>query len=146
MTQGQRGKTAEGKVKDLLVQRALRTNFAWYRPPDARAGSFLPTTCDFFAMHNGKLHLLEVKEVDHEYRLPHKNLEAAQVGRMLTWVHAGAEAWILVHHTKNRNTWRYFPLHSLPARTGGSWDFSELQTYDTASFILREIFDANDSQ
>lgn len=142
MSQGTRGKTSERAVKAELLKWAEQAAFAWYRPPDARAGSFLPTTCDYMALNNGQMHLIEVKEVNHAYRLPCRNFDPAQEGRMHVWRHAGAKCWVLVYFSA-ANVWRFIPLESVLPRDLPSWNFSELQTYDKASYILSEIFNAD---
>lgn len=119
---GQRGKTAEAKVKDKLVAMESHT-CTHYRFPDARAGSFTATPCDFMVMHSGQLTVLEVKEVNHAYRLPHKNFDLSQRARMKNWQLAGASAWVLIYF-KPEDAWRLIELDSTAIRTGGSWDFS----------------------
>lgn len=120
---GQRGKTAEAKVKDKLVAMESHT-CTHYRFPDARAGSFTATPCDFMVMHSGQLTVLEVKEVNHACRLPHKNFDLAQRARMKNWELAGAKAWVLIYF-KPVALWRLIPLDDTAVRLGGSWDFTQ---------------------
>ena len=128
-----RGKYAEGKVKALLkkLESANCTHARW---PDARAGSFVVAPADFMILQDGYLRLVEVKEVDHEYRLPYKNLEQGQLARLLMWQAAGAGSWVLVYHTPIK-LWRCIPaqffLHRpLLSDTGkpmGSWKLTEFE-------------------
>lgn len=122
-TVGQRGKTAEAKVKDRLVAMESHT-CTHYRFPDARAGSFTATPCDFMFMDSGRLHLLEIKEVNHACRLSHKNFDLAQRARMKNWQLAGASAWVLIYF-KPVALWRLIPLDDTAVRLGGSWDFTQ---------------------
>jgi hypothetical protein len=133
---GTRGKYAEGKVKAQL--KGLESaSFTHYRFPDARAGSFTVTPCDYMVCNSGKLTLLEVKEVDHKFRLPHANFSKDQVARMRNFESAGAAAWVLIYFTPMK-LWRYESISYFLQREGGSWDMSgfELRPLD---MILEKI-------
>ncbi len=136
---GKRGKWAEGKVREWLDDRcAADINFDAYRYPDARAGSFTVVPADYEAVLRGQLYMLEVKEVDHAFRLPHKNFDNGKVGRMVKRQYAGAYCWVLVCHMPARE-WRLVPLSVFQTRTGGSWDLSRygITTLDAA---MKQIF------
>jgi penicillin-binding protein-related factor A (putative recombinase) len=120
-----RGKTAEKEVKKVLTKLSLRSDTAFERLPDARAGSFQTAMCDFIMTHKGTMFLLEVKEVAHDYRLPHGNYSKDQVARMRRWQLAGAKAFVLIYHTK-LSKWRVAPVDYFVERTGGSWDLRNL--------------------
>ena len=98
-TSANRGKEAENLVKKRLEVLAKSANVAWHRPPDMRSGSFQPALCDFLLLQEGQLTLIEVKQTQHDYRLPHGNLSTEQVGRMRVWEMAGARCYILVYHS-----------------------------------------------
>lgn len=129
-----RGKYAESQVKTLL-KKLEAANCTHHRFPDKRAGSFVTAPADFLLLQEGKLRLLEVKEVQHQTRLPYKNLEQGQLARMLMWQAAGASCWVLVYHTPIKS-WRLLPAEFFKNRqkttdTGkpvGSWDLNDIPT------------------
>lgn len=129
---GQRGKTAERLVKKRLEALSQHQSWAFERLPDARAGSFKAALCDFLVQHNG-LTLLEVKEVDHAYRLPHGNFSVDQVARQRRWKMAGTEAVVLIYF-KPIKAWRIRDIDYFVTREGGSWSFK-----DTPTFSLEEL-------
>lgn len=132
-----RGKVAEGKVKDALNDmNNHNAGFTFNRQPDAHAagGRFHPLPGDFqaFAKYIGtglqadlgqysRNFIIEVKEVKHDFRLSHKNYSEDKVARVEKRVWAGTEAIVAVLHTTN-NTWRLVPLDVFLDRTGASWD------------------------
>lgn len=124
MTLGTRGKYAESKVKAVLktLETVTCTHVRW---PDARAGSFTVTPCDYMVCKNGRLTLLEVKEVNHNFRLPHANFSRDQVARMRNFESAGAAAWVLVYFTPLK-LWRCESIGYFLQREGGSWNMSHL--------------------
>lgn len=130
-----RGKFAEGKVKAKL--KSLETgNCTHYRFPDAHAGSFSVTPCDFMVMRDSKLTLLEVKQVQHNFRLPHGNFSPDQLARMRNWKLAGASAWVLVYFAPI-TAWRLVEADYFLVKQGGSWDFRAFPT-----MTLDEAFDS----
>ena len=74
-------------------------------------------------LHAGKLRLIEVKEVNHYFRLPHKNFSPDQVARMRNWQAAGASALVLIYFEPLK-LWRILDVRNFLVRTGGSWDLS----------------------
>lgn len=123
MSAANRGKYAEGKVKDKLKLMEAQ-NCTHHRFPDAHAGSFAVTPSDFMVCKEGKLTLLEVKEVQHSYRLPHKNFAKDQCGRMRNWKIAGAEAWVVVYFVPEK-AYRFSDVDYFLDRTGGSWNMKD---------------------
>lgn len=133
-TTSNRGKFAESQVKTLLkkLEAANCTHARW---PDAHSGSFVTAPADFLLLQEGKLRLLEVKEVQHQTRLPYKNLEQGQLARMLMWQAAGASCWVLVCHMPAK-VWRllpadYFKNRQTVSETGkpiGSWNLQDVPT------------------
>lgn len=138
MTTANRGKAAEAAVKKILSSMES-SDFTHHRFPDARSGSFVTAPCDFVALRKGKLTLLEVKSVDHEYRLPHKNASPDQIARMRNWEAAGADAWVLVHFAPLK-LWRAETVGYFLQREGGSWDMRHLEAR-TLNEIMKEIFE-----
>ena len=133
-TASNRGKFAESQVKALL-KKLEAANCTHHRFPDKRAGSSVTAPADFLLLQEGKLRLLEVKEVQHQTRLPYKNLEQGQLARMLMWQAAGASCWVLIYHTP-ANVWRLLPVDYFKNRqkttdTGkpvGSWNLEDVPT------------------
>ena len=133
-TIGNRGKWAEGRVKAFLKKHES-ASFTHHRFPDARAGSMVVSPCDFMFIRSGVLTLLEVKEVNHPFRLPHKNFSPDQVARMRSWQSAGARAYVVVAFNTGR--WRGLPLDYFMIRTGGSWNMEAVPDYTE-----KEVLDA----
>jgi len=129
-----RGKIAEVKLAKHLAKLSLKTDTAWHRLSDAHAGSFAPALADFLLLNKGQLYLIECKQVNHAYRLPHSSFNESQVARMRVWQLAGASAIILVYHTP-LDAWRGFPLDYFLTRTGGSWDFRDTPTVNLESLL-----------
>ena len=140
--QANRGKSSEAQVQAQLEAASSQAVTAFYRLPDARAGSRLPTLADFLVLHQGRTLLLEVKEVDHAFRLPHDNFKVDQVARMYRFSLAGAEPWVLIHHTP-QNAWRLLSLAAFRSRAdGGSWNFKDVQE-TTLQQALKALLNAN---
>lgn len=132
MSAGTRGKWSEGEVRKKLQQYAAFSSFTFYRLPDARAGSFQPTLADFMTMHKMQFGLLEVKEIEHEYRLDYKNFDEAKVGRMRAWQMAGSQANVVICSKPGKQAvWRvasidFFFGTKNPDKPSGSWDLRPL--------------------
>ena len=133
-TTSNRGKYAESEVKKAL-KKLEAANCAHHRFPDAHAGSFTTAPADFMFLQDGVFRLLEVKQVQHDFRLPYANFALDQTARMRNWEAAGAKSWVLVCFMPSK-TWRlapasYFlprPKVSPTGRALGSWDMSEIPT------------------
>lgn len=136
MSAANRGKWAENEVKkELSKLSAASSQFAFYRLPDARAGSLQATLADYLVLVGGCLVLLEVKEVAHDYRLNYTNFSSSQVARQRLWEEAGAVGLVAVAHSTNK-TWRVLPLERFLAReSGASWDLRDSK----ASTLSQEI-------
>ena len=122
-----RGKYAEGKVRDhLVVLSDDNASFTFNRNPDAHAagGRFVPVAGDFQAFRQAgtaymrevqmgvgvlttytdipvrysRNFIIEVKEVAHAFRLPYKNYSTDKVGRVKAREWAGSECLVLVCH------------------------------------------------
>lgn len=134
---GQRGKVAEGIVQRRLQALAQSAGKAFYRLPDFRAGSMQPTLADFLYFENKETTVIEVKEVNHDYRLPFSNFDAAQVARMRVLELAGVNAIVLVYHSSNK-TWRKIPVGFFVTRgtKAGSWVLSEFPAFNRIEEVL----------
>jgi penicillin-binding protein-related factor A (putative recombinase) len=120
-----RGKEGEGLLKKYLDTLCRYSDTAYYRLPDARAGSMRATLADFLLMRKGVLHLIECKEVKHDFRLPHGNFDKAQVARQRLWKDAGANSLVLVYHS-TLGKWRGYDIERFIDRSeGGSWDLRD---------------------
>lgn len=119
-----RGKVAEGKVRDYLkALEALSVHFTFNRIGDAGAagGAFAAQAGDFQAFGWGKNWLIEVKETQHAYRIPHGNFGPEQVAKMRKRELAGSVPVVLIYH-RNEKLWRCPHLELFLYREGGSWD------------------------
>lgn len=162
-----RGKYAEGKVKAFLEDwKQAVAGFTYNRILDARSSlgamsNPQPGDFQWFSKtewwivpgvglaggpgegsdyppytRNG---LIEVKEVFHDFRLPHKNFAVDQVGRMKIRQMAGSECIVITCHRvegKRGAAWRSMPVDFFSERSGGSWDLSDFPAYTEVSDIL----------
>lgn len=133
-TAADRGKRAETLVKKKLTSMSAASNCNFYRWPDMRAGVRAAALTDFIVHRLGKLTLLEVKELSHSSKLPHKNLGLDQIAKARMWKASGAQAHVLINHTTN-NTWRAVDIEwfhvnyttkSPEGKAVGSWDLSDI--------------------
>lgn len=131
---GQRGKSAEKAVEDLFKRWNEQLGFAWHRFPDARAamGRLSAQPADYLYFSRGGGGFLEVKETKHLHRLAKDKV--AQLPVLKKFLHAGADAWILVHHTEI-DRWRIVCAHDLTLGAP-SWDLSTYETYASAEEAL----------
>lgn len=142
MSAGDRGKWAEGKVRAQLEQRNSSSEFAYYRLPDARAGSYQPTLSDFLVLDRGTMHLLEVKEVNHTHRLPGKNFATDKRSRIHKMVMAGSESLVIVCFSPLRE--QYTPREQTHAPIWRAADiawfgYSDVPSWDMFSLPLRPL-------
>ena len=139
-----RGKGTEKKVQDYLkLLEASHMTFTFNRVPDAHAagGRFTPQAGDYqafstapialgesgFISRTGTTHInrnfiIEVKELKHDFRLPHASYSVDKVARVQKRVLAGTEAIVILFHSEAK-VWRAVPFAVFTDRsTGGSWD------------------------
>lgn len=138
MSQGDRGKWAEGKVRDRLKELSAQQGFNFMRLPDARAGSFVSVTADYLVgykdPYGNRSWMLEVKEVNHICRLPRKNYPTEQRSRVRSWQLAGFGSLIVVAFTPLKGSayrastemWRRAGLSYFTGDDTGSWDMQNL--------------------
>lgn len=147
MTAANRGKYAEGKVRDYLKMiDAAVVNFDFERVLDAHAaaGRFQSRTGDF-SWWAPELHgVIEVKEVEHPTRLPYKNVTREGMAKLRKRSWAGGQIMILVCHMPEQ-IWRVVPMAYLDKRDSatpsGSWDLSQFPTYPSveAAFAKTDL-------
>jgi hypothetical protein len=137
---GTRGKWAEKKFRDYCEKLNSRVDFAYYRLPDARAGSAAPTLADFLVCSKKLPYLVEIKEVhNHTFRLPHKNFAADKRARMEKFHLAGVQGLVLVcFEPGSECVWRMASARWFNALVGGSWNMSECAPF--ASLEEMELF------
>lgn len=125
-----RGKYAEGQIKKVLARYALRADTAFQKLADTYSGHRSPALADFIICHQGQMFLLEIKEVEHEFRLPKGNFSLDQIARQKLWQLAGATSMVAIYF-KPLKQWRLLPINffgALPVGVG-SWDFREYPLY-----------------
>jgi hypothetical protein len=133
------GKTAESAVQKYLEAYHRKVlAFDWSRNYDAKSagGRFQRQTGDFQFFLPGIHGVIEVKEVKHDYRLPHGNYDEPKVAKCYKRSLAGGIIVVLVNHTTT-GLWRMPPFSFIRKREGGSWDLREFKTFESAA----EAFD-----
>lgn len=137
---GNRGKYAEKKVREFLQWfSGLNADFDFHRILDARSamGRF-PSQPGDFAFYMPRVHgLIEIKEVAHDFRLPHKNFGPEQIGKLLKRRLAGGTILILVYHSTCK-LWRVVDFEFLRTRTGGSWDLGCFKPVEDINLFLAD--------
>lgn len=128
MTAANRGKDAERKLNTALAKLDLSLPaFTYERIYDARSsrGAMAnPRPGDFAIYHQGRNILLEVKEVEHAYRLPCGNFGLDQRARLKKRMLAGTICGVLIYHSSTEK-WRLLPLPYFGVQDKGSWDLSD---------------------
>jgi hypothetical protein len=125
---GTRGKYAEDQVRNALkALSALRADFDYERNYDARTsmGRIPARAGDFTIFDAGSHGIIEVKQVDHDYRLPKKNFDPKKFGKIRMRQLAGGKVSVLVYFTPSK-LWRVVPFEYFYARKDQpSWDLRE---------------------
>lgn len=128
-----KGKTAEHKLQVAFTAYASNhSEFDYERIQDARSSMgkmSVPRAGDFLLFHKGKNILLEVKEVQHSYRLPRPNFDRGQRARMMKRKLAGSICMVIVYHAVD-NLWRLIPLEYFGVEDTGSWDLTYFPASD----------------
>jgi hypothetical protein len=138
---GQRGKYAEGKVKDFLTKHAAsKVDFDWERLPDARSamGRMKAQIADYSFFMPGVHGVIEVKEVEHDVRLPAKNFGDDQIAKMYKRQLAGGVPVVLVYH-KTTGLWRCPDYNWMREERAASWNLSDWSTFTTAQQALETV-------
>jgi hypothetical protein len=128
--QGSRGKASEKAIKAMLEKFNRRyARFDYERVYDARSarGRATARTGDYNVWCNSIPYTIEVKEVDHKFRLPAKNFDAAAVARMEKRLLSGTTCLVLVFH-KPLGLWR-MPSLDVFSEAKPSWDLTAWPTF-----------------
>lgn len=128
---GQRGKYAERETQKVLDRlNRLLLDFDYTRVADARAarGRLAAQVGDFEWFRPAYHGVIEVKTVQHDYRLPVAKLP--QLPRLKKRALAGGKILVLVYHTTTKR-WRPCPLAAFKGEMS-SWNLSDYETFDTA--------------
>lgn len=138
---GQRGKTAEKNVEDWL--KTLNKTFAkfkYLRLPDARSarGRMQAMPSDFIVFSPKGATFLEVKEVDHKFRIPKANI--SQLSSLKAFQLAGCRACVMVLF-KPQWRWRCVDVSDIPYIEKGSWDWSDVPEFTTPDEAFRAIYE-----
>jgi hypothetical protein len=141
---GQQGKQAENLMADAL--KAFEDffqdgQFNFERNPDARAagGVFKAVTGDFHAWWRGKAFFIEVKQVDHAFRLPAKNFEPPSRARLKRKALAGCRVGVFIFHTPTKQ-WRLCPIDMFFGYEDPSFDLSGIESSVKLIPLLKTFF------
>ena len=140
MSRANQGKEYEKQVQDYLRKLAAKhADFDWLRLPDARTSmgriGKMPADFEIFSTHGHGL--VEVKSIDHAFRLPHAKL--TQIPKMKVRAMAGGFC-IVITYFKKTKTWRGFQVtEETKNLKSGSYDFREYFEYDTLEDILADF-------
>lgn len=140
-----RGKKAEKLLSNYLNVASTKSTGAFVRLADPHAGSRTATLCDFLFMRSGVLHLVECKSTLHEYRLPHGNVDDAQIAKMRMWKYAGARAFVMVYH-EALDKWRSAEIDYFLVKQGGSWDLRHIELADISTTFNKFAYDPHRSE
>jgi hypothetical protein len=154
MSHANRGKEAEKQFRLACETLAVQQGFTYWRVPDARTamgnsggegpGDFLAwsriTTPAGLA---DRSYSIEVKEVEHEYRLPKANFKNDQRARMRMLELAGVVCYVAVLF-KPLKKWRVTRLSYFDSGTTGSWDMTNLELVEITDWI--KVLHANYSK
>lgn len=141
MSEANRGKTTEAAVaKYLKAYDAKNQNFDFARNYDSHSagGRFQRQTGDFQFYGPGVHGVIEAKEVKHDFRVPHSNVDQGQVAKLWKRQLAGGEIIILICHSTTK-LWRVVGLDVFRVRTGGSWDLSNFKTFPSCAAALDSL-------
>lgn len=158
MSTTNRGRYAEDRVRVFLeAWKQQHSGFTYNRILDAHSSKGVmtnPQPGDFqWFLNTGhrmittnepltRNGLIEVKEVEHAFRLPYQNFGADQVGRIRIRAMAGSEPLVLTCHREKGSrgaVWRAVPLEVFEKRDGpkfGSWDLSNIAGSEKLSTLL----------
>lgn len=137
----ERGKAAERDVKKYLTEVSLQYfDFDFERIYDARSagGRFPSRPGDFEFYYPGCHGLIEVKEVNHAFRLPEKNFKKQAIARLRKRQLAGGTIVVVVRHA-NIGMWREVPLSFFVERADQpSWDLTGFTPVKSVRELLRK--------
>jgi hypothetical protein len=144
-----RGKYAEGKVREqLLKESQRRAGFDFERNYDARSSmGRIPRRAGDFTIYGYDIGIggptaaghgvIEVKEVEHDFRLPKKNFNPDGFGILRKRELAGGLVAIIVYH-RTTKLWRSVPFQFFWENAGEpSWDLTQFFGYSSAKAALQ---------
>lgn len=138
MSEANRGKVAESKLRTELARlEAGLVDFTFERILDAhsaRGAMSAARAGDFVIYYKGKNILIEVKEVEHDFRLPKSNFKRDQRARMMKRQLAGSICQVVIYHSTT-GQWRILPLNYFGVEEVGSWDLREIATVNIKQLI-----------
>ena len=128
-----RGKYAEGQVRKVLEK--LNNNiiaFDFERNYDARSSmGRIPARAGDFTFFGVRHGVIEVKEVDHDFRLPKKNFNPDKFPKIRKRQLANGLVVVLVYH-RTTELWRHVPFEFFYDRRDlPSWVLSDFPTFKT---------------
>lgn len=134
---GSRGKLTENRVHEYLkLLDSQNVHWDFQRVSDARSagGRGAKTVVGDFEVFAPGFHgVIECKEINHDFRIPCKNI--TQLPKARKRILAGGAYWIVVYH-RTTNKWRCIPAEELEVITRGSWDLREYPAYDSLEEAL----------
>lgn len=137
-----RGKKTEKQVEEMLTAFQRDPLFDYQRLPDARScmGRIPKQIGDFLWFYGNSHGVLEVKELKHDYRLPHDNV--SQLPKLRRREMAGGKSFVIVKHTA-ANVWRIVSFAFLwDGKNSPSWDLREIPTYPAAPITLLSWYES----
>jgi len=128
------GKETENLVEDVFKVWNERQDFAWHRLPDAKAarGRLAAQPADFLWRCGEMSGFLEVKALNHPYRLPASRL--TQLPTLKKWTLASSKDIVLVHHYM-LGLWTSCFVQELDFGVP-SWDLRDFPSCQTAERAL----------
>lgn len=148
-TVANRGKEAEKIFREALDRLNLKHHdFDFERLDDARSSSgknSKPRTGDFIVYHAGRSWTIEVKQVNHAFRLPKTNFPLDQRARLRKRSLAGSLPVLFIYFTPVEK-WRVVDPGILGTETTGSWDLERLPTRaEKLDDLLRLLYEVTNA-
>lgn len=134
---GDRGKSAEKAVKDVLDRWNGNLHFAYFRLADARAarGRLTAQPGDFVFFAGSTAGIIEVKSTEHSSRIAKDKISQLPVLHKLH--EAGAKSLIVIHHSV-LDQWRAVPAHYLELGKT-SWLLDDYPLFDTPAEAMKSL-------
>ena len=146
-SESRRGKEAEdlvGKCLAGLKKESVKLDYD--KVPDAfstRGTYTVPRVGDFLIFYRSASIALEVKEVDHEFRLPAKNVSPDSRERLRRRSYSGCHCYVAVYF-KPLKVWRLAPISYFDHRAAGSFDMSDLKVMTLAA-LMKDLLTCSQS-
>ena len=130
-----RGFSQQASTPQATLAEAFRSEPQWLTGPRLLK---LGEKIDFEFYLPGIHGVIEVKEVNHLCRLPHKNFTLEAVAKLRKRSHASGHVSVLVYFTPV-DQWRILGLTPFFSREGGSWDLGLYKLHPTATAALDSL-------